>query len=438
MQKTINLIFLVLGFLPLAPSSFAVDYDYEAARTRWEAAQREADTAQNFLQSERNRLAPVQRELDNAVAQEQAYTNQLVNIRNNLRNVENQIATKETSRRNFINQKEQVANRIENLTSEIRQLDDAIVAKNAEVRELDRQVNVLTRRINQLEGQDPNHPELPGLRRELEGVYREQSRLVDQAQQMQNQRDTRIYNRQVEYDRRTRLDNDIATLDSELDQLSWDRRNLIAHEQDTSLALNRARDVVADTRSRRDRVQLDVDRANATFQAANGRAQDAERYYQEVLANYNRAMNSAVALGTSNGQRDSGREAEERSLSVGTADGQESARIRGGEAGTADARLVSDAQGYNYGRASGSNDAALAQSYSRGITDGKAIAQNKAQAENFPAGYNSEMNALLVRLLLQLPSTLLTRSLTNQATPVPFFSIQNQKQSEAFVNPASL
>jgi hypothetical protein len=415
MQKTINLIFLMLGLLPLAGPSLAVDYDYETARARWEAAQKEADSAQSFLQSERNRLAPVQRELDNAVGQEQAYTNQLINIRNNLRNVENQIATKESSRRNYVNQKEQVAIRIANLTSEIGQLDDAIVGKAAEIRELDRQINVLTRRINQLEGQDPNHPELPGLRSELDGVNREQSRLVDQKQQMQNQRDTRIYNRQEQYDRRTRLDADIATLDRELDQLGWDRRNLNASEQDTSLALNRARDAVAEARSRRDRVQLDVDRANASYQAANSRAADAERYYQEVLANYNRAMNAAVALGTGNGQRDSGREADERSLAVGTADGQESARIRGGEAGTADARLISDAQGYNYGRASGSTDAALSQSYSRGITDGKTIARNKAQAENFPAGYNSEMNERLARS----PSGAVTVDISDEISDEP-------------------
>ncbi len=415
MQKTMNIIFLVLGILPLASSSFAVDYDYEAARTRWESVQREADSALSFLESERRRLSPVQRELDNAVAQEQAYTNQLINIRNNLRNVDDQIATKQTSRRNFVNQKEQVADRIVNLTSEIQQLDDAIVGKNAEVRDTDRQINVLTRRINQLEGQDPNHPELPALRRELADVEREQNRLVGQVQQMQNQRDTRIFNRQVEYDKRTRLDADIATLDSELDQLSWDRRNLNAHEQDTSLALNRARDVVSDTRSRRDRIQLDVDRAASSYQLASNRAQEAERYYQEVLANYNRAMSSAVALGTSNGQRDSGREAEERSSTVATSDGQESARVRGAAAGSADARLISDAQGYNYGRASGASDAALSQSYNRGITDGKTAAQTKALAENFPAGYNSEMNE---RLALS-PTAAVTVDITDQISDEP-------------------
>lgn len=415
MRQTPFYYLFVLQLLMAAPSAFAVDYDYEAARQRWQEAQRDADQAQAVVNSENARLATAQRELDRAVAEEQALTNQLVALRHSIRRVDDQIASKESSRRQLLNERENLQIQVANLTTEIQRFDDAIAALGNEIRAFDQEINRLTREINRLSNQDPEHPDLPGLRRELDNVNREQARMVNEQRNLQNQRNNRINQRQNHYNRIASINSSINSLDYDIERLYADRRDLVADEQDTELSLFRARDVVANKRSQRDRVQLDVDRAVSAYQYANNRALDAKRYYEEVLANYNAAMDSAVALGTGNARRDSGREADERALSVATSDGQASAQSRGTEEGTREAKVISDVQGYNHGLTNGASDNQLRQPYNTGVAAGKAHAQSKAQAENFPLGYNAEMNGRLA----QSPSQAVTYDITDDISDQP-------------------
>jgi predicted nucleic acid-binding Zn-ribbon protein len=406
---------VAVQLLITAQVATAVDYDYETARARWQAAQREADDAQYVVDSETARLASAQRDLDQAAYQEQVLTNQLQSLRASIRRIDDQIADQQSSRRQLLNERENLQIRVSNLTTEIQDLDNAISALGNEIRSFDREIDRLTREINRLAGQDPDHPDLPNLRRELDSTQREQNRLVNEQQNMQNQRNNRINQRQGHYSRITAINATISSIDRYVDSLQADRRRLVADEQDTEISLNQARYAVADARAYRDRVQLDVDRAVATYQAANNRAQSAKRYYDEVLANYNAAMDSAVALGTGNARRDSGREAGERSQPVATSDGQASAQTRGTEQGAREAKLISEVQGYNHGLANGASDSQLRQPYSDGLVAGKAHAASKAQAENFPQGYNAEMNGRLARS----PSMAATIDITDSISQQP-------------------
>lgn len=440
-------IFFTLGLFLAAPDVFAVDYDFNAAKARWDQLQNEANRAQTQVDTERRRLAPVQQEYDNAVQEVNQLTTQLGNIRTSLRQTRDNLASTRTNLRTLTSRKDSIEDDIDDLEREITGLEQSEHGLAHAIQESEADLTRLERLIRDLQNQgsgpwtcnfvdrgteehrgghpataddksaassqaetaclavhgscelasctQPDSPELEALLRERDALNHTITEQRNQLQNIQNQLTSkRNSKRSLESDL-DRVKRDITSTESSIDNYERDVRSLENDEQSVELSLTRARDHMADARSRRDRIQLDVDRAEHDYQLAVGRADDARRYYEQVLDNYNRAMTAAVNQGDVAARQHSGHEAAERSEAAGRSDGAQSAVVRGKDVGLLEARQISDAQGYTYGRNSGSSDGSLATQWNAGVQQGSSLARQKAQAENFPAGYNDTLNQRL-------------------------------------------
>ena len=152
---TIRLIGLILSVLMASTSAYAVDYDYEAARQKWEQKKRDLEAAETDLQRAKNDLVPLQRTFDRAQQKVNSLEQSLQNIRTQQRQTEGKIDNAEADQRRLENDKRQLERDIVGYERQIDDLEDKIDDLEDVIAADQRQLERLNRRISELEGQ-PN------------------------------------------------------------------------------------------------------------------------------------------------------------------------------------------------------------------------------------------------------------------------------------------
>jgi septal ring factor EnvC (AmiA/AmiB activator) len=396
-------------------TAMAVDYDYERARRVWEDRQRLLNQADSELSREQSALRPLQQRYEDAADRVDALTVSLRNLRDEQRDTEIELTNNRSSLDRLRVQRDNLNRNLADAEADQRNAQQRRRDLAADIDTLAQDLRDLDARIADIAAADPDDPRLPELR---------------------ERRDRRAENLQRKRDNLAQIDRQLSDLDREIRQVRNDldatNRNITQTEQritnferrlsdlrfeisDTETNLERARDTMADARSARDRQQSVVDRAQGARDVAFREERSAHSYYQEVLANYQRAYDAAVARGRSDGNSHGDREASERGTPAGRSDGDRVGNDSGRAAGLADSRAVAEARGYNHGLANGQSDSSLGDAYRRGIADGNALATSKARAEDFPRSYNTRMNELLA----VPPSAEATHDITDELPQIP-------------------
>lgn len=182
---------------------------------------------------------------------------------------------------------------------------------------------------------------------------------------------------------------------NELAQANRDRQQQLFVINDCQDEVRRAGDFVRLCQSRLSEAKSTFIFAQSEFQQEDRLAQQAYAYLQAVIANYNRERDKVVAAATAAGNRDGGREAQERAPAPGTSEGKAFAAAKGFEVGSAEGRARDRAQGYREGREKGDQIPEVAAYYEKGFKSGREWADSKAAKEDLPRGYNLALTALL-------------------------------------------
>lgn len=383
----------VAGLCLLASASaFAVDYDYERARRAWEDRDRQLDAADAELNRQEALLRPLQQRLDEAEDRVDTLTNQIRSLRDEQRDVEIELTNNRSSIDRLRTERESLLRNKSSAQADLRVAERELRDLNLDVERSLGLLAELDRRIQDLQNSDPDDPELPTLRRERDDLAGD----IGRKQQNQAQLARRIGDLRSEIESiQANIDNverNIANFDQRNRELDTRLSNIRFEISDKELSLSRARDAVAEARSQRDRQQSLVDQAQGARDVAFREERAAYNYYQQVLADYQSALNAAMARGRADALNHSEREASERGQPAGRTDGDRSGTDTGRQVGLVDSRGVSEAQGYNHGLSAGDSDASLAAAYARGRGDGASVAQAKARAEDFPRSYNLRLN----------------------------------------------
>lgn len=412
-----KLMSLAIASLCLATSArvFAVDYDYESARRAWQAEDQQLDRAEVDLQREVSSLRPLEQRLQTATSRLDSVTVELRNLRDRQVRLEQDVSAERDKIDRLTQERENLRTQQAAANDDLR---DAQIDLRTLTQENTRDVNrrgVVDRRIQELQASQPDSPQLPGL--------------IDE----RNDLDRQIANRQREL---TRLANQVnayqSRVDRIVDQLDINARNKTAAQQraqslqqdvvnirsqvsNKERDVEQARDDKEAARTQRDRQQLVVDRAQSNRDQAYREERTAYNYYQQVLANYQRAYDAAVARGRSDATTHGDHEASDRGRPTGTTDGVAAGTTAGSASGLQASQGVAQAQGYNYGLRSGDADTQLAAAFASGKADGAALAQRKAQAEDFPRAYNTRLNELFA----QAPSSAETHDISTQLPAIP-------------------
>jgi septal ring factor EnvC (AmiA/AmiB activator) len=263
--------------------------------------------------------------------------------------------------------------------------------------------------------EQPDSPELERLRRQLETTRAElrdvESRLSYAQSQVDTQeRDIRNYDSRL-----SQTDRDISSKQSEHSQLRSSRIDAQSRISSEERNLSRAEDDVRTAQNQVDRHTGILDSARREWQREEDEAQVAYRYLQQVIANYNAALGRVLAQAEQEATQHSSREAQERAPSVADSMGQRDAKAAGEEKGSAEGSSRDFARGYKTGRESASTSQRLAQSYSEGLKLGQDSADQKAQKEDFPLGYNQAWD----QLLANAPENDAVVDITSQISPNP-------------------
>jgi archaellum component FlaC len=394
--STIARLFL-LCLVVLSPyTALAQDLDVERARRAYEDARRIADQARRELTAEQQRfdsvneryrqaqqrVTQIERDLENARRQVENTRLEIDRLNQLIADNRTDINILENERRSLQSQVTQLTSEIEALRNQIRQLSQEISRLNNEIRQAEADGDTelaarLTNDRNQVQQQEQSTTRT--LQQREQDLARARSSLQTTESRIETKR-REINNAQA---RIPQLQSDRDRYRLEVDRLQSDlqlaRSALRDRESELSIA-----------RSNLSLAQQNVSRAEADERSAR-------QYYEQVQANYNRARDNAIARGQTAGSRDGAREADGRAVSVARTAGDVSARDIGTRTGDNEARQISYAQGYNLARATAGQDASLAGPYSQGISRGKNMAIDKARLEDFPRGFNQQLDTFLAR-----------------------------------------
>lgn len=449
-------------------TAFSVDYDYERAQRAWEDRDRQLDAADAELSRQLNALQPLQQRVNNAQNQVDSYTDTLRRLRDEQRNTEIEL---NNNRSLLERQRTQRDNHVRLLADAEADLRDAEQRRRNladDIAQGERDLAQLDRRIRDLENQPSDgpwtcnyvdrgseehsggHPATNDDRATAEDEAEASCLAVhgscelwqctqpdsNELTRLRRQRDNLAENLDRKRNNLNSIDREVSDLRSEVQRIRSDiaatDRNISDTEtrirnfetrlsnirfeiSDAELSLGRARDTLADARSARDRQQQIVDQAQVNRDAAFREERSAYAYYQEVLANYNRAYDAAVAAGRSGGISHGDREGLDRGTPVGRTDGDRNGTQNGNNAGLSHSREIATARGYNHGLTNGGTDASLAANYREGLGNGAAAARSKAMAEDYPRAYNNRLNEVFAAA----PSSSAEYDITDELPTLP-------------------
>lgn len=243
--------------------------------------------------------------------------------------------------------------------------------------------------------EQPEPPELADMRRQLEFLRNDLSDVERRLATAENnvtskEREIRDLDGQISQTERS-----IASKQSELNQLRSNRTSTLNRISIAERDLRDARDNVRLAQQALDRHQPALDAARRDWNLAESEAQTAWNYLQQVIANYNAALNRVLARADAEATQHSAREAGDRAPETSENHGRRDARSVGEAAGAKEGAERDLARGYRIGRQEGASNPSLANAYNTGKNLGAQIAENKAGAEDFPRGYNDALDRLL-------------------------------------------
>jgi len=261
----------------------------------------------------------------------------------------------------------------------------------------------------------PEPPELAQLKRQRDDLQRELNNTERDLQSAQNllaakENEVRDLDNKI-----TQTERQIVTKQSSLASLRDDKADL----QTRITSLERTyRDRQNDTRDAQTALQRHqgvLDSARFDWQREESEAQTAFNYLQQVIANYNAALNRVLAQADAAASQHSDREAGDRAPQAGTTHGKKDAQAIGDDRGSRDGQAREFARGYRDGRQNASTAPSLENSYRSGKAEGDRQADTKALAESFPKGYND----LLDHRLSQAPDQSTIVDITDQISDEP-------------------
>ncbi len=182
---------------------------------------------------------------------------------------------------------------------------------------------------------------------------------------------------------------------SRLAQAQHDRDYQVRVVADANDLVRRARSVTDSARQEVALARPPYVTAKSEYEYEDGLAQNLFAYYQQVVNNYNAALNDVYVRADSAASLDGGREASDRAPGPGGVDGEKVGRVDGVAKAKKDANARDLAKGYANGRSVGASDAALAASYKDGTSAGQLSARQKAHLESYPKGYNEALRGHL-------------------------------------------
>lgn len=392
----------------------AQDLDVPRARARYQQELNQANQARLILDREvavNSRLTANQNEAQQnartAQSQLEVARRQLLDIEQNIRSTESKITSLEFDRERATRQREDRSSEIPFLR---RKRDD----HQLNVTRTDQQIVIIERALSEID-ETANPEEAARLRAELTRARQERKT---------HERSLRLAQLAL-----TQAENDVNQLDSQITQIEsnivTNRNNLARFQSDRFPALSQLDQAERELSRAQDREQIaqnELDRHRPTLAAAqsdwereNREAQTAKRYLDEVIANYNAALQAVLARADEESSRHSQQEAQERAPEAARAQGQADAAKVGNAVGTSEGERRDFSRGYRTGRQTAATTPSLSEAYRDGIRRGQDAANMKAQQEDFPRGYNEALDNLLAKV----PDNSLALDITDQISDEP-------------------
>ena len=448
--------------------AFGQDLDVPRAQQKYDQERTEADRAKSLFDREVQINNGLKTDVNNASSREETARRELDRAKSNLSNIDRDIANTQTEiselqfdRDRFVRQRSDASRDL----PELRRIRDNLTREKNDlertVREIERQIDIIRNsprtgpwttcfvdrgheehsgghcssdRDKATSAEDakaaclalhgecrlysstqPEPPELAEMERQRDDLVRELNDTKRQLTAAENdytekEQEVRDLDNKI-----TQTERDIVSKQSTLSSLRNDR----SVQQSRITALERT---LQDRQEETRRAQLALDRHQSTLDSARfdwnrqeSEAQTAFNYLQQVIANYNAALNRVLSQADAAAQVHSGKESSDRAPEAGDAHGNRDARSFGDAKGTADGQTREFARGYRTGRQAATTNPSFAESYRLGVRNGESVANSKAIAEDFPKGYNS----FLDQHLANAPENSVAVDITNQISDEP-------------------
>ncbi len=388
----------IVGLLAIGVTLQAVDLDVEGARRRYESQKALADQAESNYRADERAFQSAEGQYLNELSREKKYresvddhdrevrnlANSITSVENEIPRIEQNLRTAESDRSRiqsaltgFQRDEQKAEMWVNRSQSELRRVESDLAAERAKTPPDEAAIARLETRRNQTQSE------------------------LNQAQaDLRNaQQSVRTCQHQIR-----NLDSQIASYQSDLSQkrlrlsqLERSRQQALMDLQSARDDLRRQEENVRFARNRVEDARRPMTASKSEWDRQERLAQQAYQEYQTVVGNYNRERDRVVKAAEAKGSGDGQREGSDRAPADGQRSGDASASKVAADAGSAEARSIQMNAGYRSARA---NPAQEPVSYSRGTAEGVAIAVKKANAEDFPRGYNEA----LARALQSEPS----------------------------------
>ncbi len=449
--------FLSVGLL-------AADLDVAGAKAAYDAQRRVADQAKARLDGKEQILREAERHQATAqAAEDQAVLNR-DRAEQHLRDIDELIVNHQARLTQLGYDLQQAQNWVNNVDNQLQLKQQEQERARREIERLDRQIQNIAQKIADLENKPhPGEWECtyvdngweehggghkgwgkPRAKAEQEaneaclkvhGTCKQSGCRQDDTPELAElrQRKARLeQERQATYNDYTTFGNQVASLQYEMTKAQNQYASIQQNQQQTAASLAQSqRDreyqvrVVDDANSevRRARNNTDLARqevaaarppylqAKSDYDYEENLAGQAYAYYQQVVANYNAALNAVYAQADNAAYNDGGREAADRAPAPGASDGDKVGRGDGSAKGKKDGSARDLYKGYLDGRSVGATDQALAVPYKEGIGAGELAARAKAHLESYPKGFNDALKAHFGGLPAQAASVDITGSI---------------------------
>jgi len=361
--------YLVLGLFLL--SSFRLvaepaDLNVPAAQAKYDAQRAVADRAKARMEERERDYRRVEGEYFDAVGREKQAQASLDSAQRKLSDLNSQISS-------FESDLLRIQSTIDDYERQQRRLENEVRDRRHDLADVDRDLATEKAKAT------PDEAKIAQLEKKhdsLESQIKDLDRRIDRLQD-------EIADSRRQYSQKQ----------NELAQANRDRQQQLFVINDCQDEVRRATDFVRTCQNRLSDAKSSFAFAQSEYQQEERLARAAFDNLQVVIANYNRERDKVVAAATQAGNRDGGREAQDRAGAPGSSDGKAFALVRGFEVGSAEGRARDGARGYREGREKG---AQLAEAEFRaGLKAGKEWAEVKATREELPRGYNVALNDLL-------------------------------------------
>lgn len=431
--------------LVLAFPAHGVDLDKDAARAAYDRQMRVVDQAQSTFdqidstyQSALGDLRQAQSERQRAKRALDRERQRLSDIRSTISSLQSQIRSIESSLRTTRDEYRVVHAEVQSLKQKVEDLEDREDRIRKRVRQLERRVNQLENAPGKgpwtctyvdkgweehAGGHQATHKnkskaqsqaekacleahgscKFSSCRQPPSPALKQARRQLKQAQERQKNIESNLRTAQRDLRRKqsqaATLNGRIQDLTSNLNQSRNELNRARTNETRQESVVFRARDALDDAvrelgfaQGRVDSIRPSYLTAQAALQSEKQRANELYAYYQQVIANYNKALAQVYSQAENAGRSHARLEANDRAPDPARQEARTHANVAATEKANGDRAQRDFGLGYDKGLANGPTLAGSA--YQSGVAQGGRRADAKALAEDFPRGYNEALKAL--------------------------------------------